>query len=118
MISVNSILNVSDNSGARLVKCIRIYKNKSKGSIGDNILISVRTYNPKKKIKKGEIYLALIIRTRYPFKYRASYYKFSENAVVLLNKKYLPMSTRIFGYSIRILRLINKKVYLMVPFII
>lgn len=118
MISINTILNVSDNSGARLVKCIRVYKNKKKGSIGDNILISVRSYNPKKKIKKGEIYLALIIRTRYRFSYNNCFYKFSDNAVILLNKKQLPISSRIFGYSVRLLRLINKKVYLMVPHII
>lgn len=118
MISINSIINVSDNSGARLVKCIRVYKNKKKGFIGDNILISVRSYNPRKKIKKGEIYLALIIRTRYTFKYNNCFYKFSDNAAVLLNRKQLPISSRIFGYSVRLLRLINKKVYLMVPHII
>lgn len=118
MISVNSMLNVSDNSGARLVKCIRIYKNKKKGFVGDYILVTVRTYNPKKKIKKGEIFLSLIIRTKYNVKYCNSFYKFSDNAVVLVNKKYLPISSRVFGYSIRLLRLINKKVYLMIPFII
>lgn len=118
MILINSVINVCDNSGARVVKCIRVYKNKKTGSIGDYILVTVRTYNPKKKIKKGEIYLALIVRTRFVFFYNSYFYKFSENAVVLLNKKYLPLSSRMFGYSSRIIRLINKKVYLMMPYMI
>jgi large subunit ribosomal protein L14 len=112
------MLNVSDNSGARVVKCIRIYNNKKVGSIGSYILVTVRMYNAKKKIKKGEIFLALIIRTKYSFKYKNSYYKFSDNACILMNKKYLPISSRVFGYSVRSLRLINKKAFLMVPYII
>lgn len=116
MILVNSLINVSDNSGARIVKCIRIYNNKKSGNIGDYILISVKTYNPKKKIKKGELYLALIIRTRFQFFYNNCFYKFSDNAVILVNKKFLPLSSRIFGYGLRFLRVINKKVYLMVQY--
>lgn len=49
MISISTILNVSDNSGARLAKCIHIYKKKKYGTIGDLILVSIKTYNPKKK---------------------------------------------------------------------
>ena len=52
MIFVSTVVNVSDNSGARLAKCIHIYKKKKFASIGDMILISVKTYNPKKKNKK------------------------------------------------------------------
>lgn len=118
MISVGTILFSSDNSGARLIKCIRIYKRKEKGFIGDIILISVKTHNPKKKIKKGEMYKALIIRTKYVFKYSNCYYKFSDNAAVLINKKQMPLGTRLFGLSSRFIRLINRKVFLLLQNII
>jgi large subunit ribosomal protein L14 len=118
MILVSTILNVSDNSGGRLAKCIHIYKKKKSGSIGDMILVSIKTYNPKKKIKKGEMYLSLIIRVKKFFFYNNSYIKFNDNAIVLLNKKILPLGTRLFGVSLRNIRLINRKVYLMLPYII
>lgn len=113
MISVGTILKSSDTSGARLIKCIRIYKRKKKGSIGDTILVSVKTHNPKKKIKKGELYKALIIRTKYPVKYYNSYYKFNDNAAVLINKKKMPIGKKLFGLSLKYLRFINRKVYLL-----
>lgn len=117
MILVGSFLKVSDNSGARLVKCIHVYKNKKFGSIGDMILVSVKKYNPKKKIKKGEMFLSLIIRTKTFFKYDCFYIKFNDNSVVLLNKKLLPIATRLFGVSIKILRQVNRKIFLMLPYI-
>jgi len=52
MIIIGTILKASDNAGARLVKCIHVYKRKKYGSIGDLILVVVKTYNPKKKLKK------------------------------------------------------------------
>jgi large subunit ribosomal protein L14 len=118
MIFVSTILNVSDNSGGRLAKCIHIYKKKKFGTIGDMILVSIKTYNTKKKIKKGEMYLSLIIRVKNFFFYNNSYVKFEDNAIVLLNKKILPIGTRLFGVSLRFLRLINRKVYLMLPYIL
>lgn len=118
MILVSTLLNVSDNSGGRLAKCIHIYKKKKNAKIGDMILISIKTYNPKKKIKKGEMYLSLIIRIKNYFFYNNSYIRFSDNAIVLLNKKILPLGTRLFGLSLRNIRLINRKVYLMLPYII
>jgi len=118
MIFVSTVVNVSDNSGARLAKCIHIYKKKKFASIGDMILISVKTYNPKKKIKKGEMYLSIVIRVRRFFNYNNGYIKFEDNAVVLLNKKFLPLGTRLFGVSVKNIRLINRKVFLMLPYII
>ncbi len=118
MISISTILNVSDNSGARLAKCIHIYKKKKYGTIGDLILVSIKTYNPKKKIKKGEMHLSLIIRIKSLFKYNNSFIKFDDNAIILLNKKLLPIGTRLFGLSINNIRLINRKVFLMLPYII
>lgn len=104
MISVGTILNCSDNSGGILIKCIKIYKRKKKGSIGDKILIVIVTYNPKKKLKKGEIHKALIIRTKYRTKVNNNYYKFFDNAAIILNKKNLPLGSRLFGCSLRIIR--------------
>lgn len=113
MISVGTILKSSDSSGARLLKCIRIYKRKKKGSIGDTILVSIKTHNPKKKLKKGELYKALIIRTKYSFKYYNNYYKFNDNSAVLLNKKKIPIGKKLFGLSLRYIRFINRKVFLL-----
>jgi large subunit ribosomal protein L14 len=118
MILVSTILNVSDNSGGRLAKCIHIYKKKKFGTIGDIILVTIKTYNTKKKIKKGEMYLSLIIRVKKFFFYNNSYIKFDDNSIVLLNKKFLPVGTRLFGVSLRNIRLINRKVYLMLPYIL
>lgn len=118
MILISTILNVSDNSGGRLAKCIHIYKKKKKASIGDMILVTIKTYNPKKKIKKGEMYLSLVIRVKNFFFYQNSFIKFDDNAIVLLNKKFLPLGTRLFGVSLRNIRSINRKVYLMLPYII
>jgi len=64
------------------------------------------------------MFLALIIRTKYYFKDQNVYYKFSDNAAVLLNKKLLPLGTRLFGISLKYLRLINRKVYLLIPYVI
>lgn len=112
MIQKNSLINISDNSGARVVKCIHVYKKKI-ATIGDLILVSIKTYNPEKKIKKGELHIALIIRTKKEKFYNNRYYKFSDNAGVLLNKKLLPLATRLFGPSLKLIRPINRKVFLM-----
>jgi large subunit ribosomal protein L14 len=118
MIFVSTIVKISDNSGARLAKCIHIYKKKKFASIGDMILVSIKTYNPKKKIKKGEMHLSIVIRVKRFINYNNGYIKFEDNAVVLLNKKLLPLGTRLFGVSIKNIRLINRKVFLMLPYII
>lgn len=118
MISVGTVFKCSDNSGAILIKCIKIYKRKKKGSIGDNVLGVVVTYNPKKKLKKGEMHKVLIIRTKYRSKVNNSYYRFSDNAGIILNKKNMPIATRLFGCSTRLMRLYNRKVFLLLPYII
>lgn len=112
MIQKGSIISISDNSGARLVKCIHVYKKKI-AKIGDYVLVSVKTYNPEKKIKKGELHLALIIRTKKEFFFGDTFFSFSDNAAVLMNKKFLPLGTRLFGPSLKLIRYINRKVFLM-----
>ena len=118
MISVGTILRCSDNSGGILIKCIKIYKRKRKGFIGDKILVVISTYNPKKKLKKGEMHKVIIIRTKFKTKVNNSYYTFSDNAGIILNKKNLPIASRLFGCSIRLMRLYNRKVFLLLPYIV
>lgn len=118
MIFVSTVVKVSDNSGARLAKCIHIYKKKKFASIGDMILVSIKTYNPKKKIKKGEMYLSIVIRVKRFLNYNNGYIKFEDNAIVLINKKLLPIGTRLFGVSIKNIRIINRKIFLMLPYIV
>lgn len=118
MISISTILNVSDNSGARLAKCIHIYKKKKYATIGDMILVSIKTYNPKKKLKKGEMHLSIVIRIKSYYFNKNSFIKFEDNSIILLNKKLLPLGTRLFGLSINDIRFINRKVFLMLPYIL
>jgi large subunit ribosomal protein L14 len=113
MIKINSILKVSDNSNIKSVKCIQIlggYKKKY-AVVGDLIVVTIkeiRLCNSKKnlKIKKKDIFKALVIRTK-NFVDKRSNIKicFKFNSVILLDKFKNPVGTRIFGYLPRILKL-------------
>lgn len=104
MIQQQTILKVSDNSGAKTVKCIKVlggFKKKN-ASLGDIIVVSVQKLRNKlkkiSKAKKKEIYRALIIRTKvYSKKKNGFYIKFQENSVALINKQGNPVGTRIIG---------------------
>lgn len=104
MIQHHTILKVSDNSGAKTVKCIKVlggFKRKF-AVIGDIIVTSIQQLRNKSKknlkVKKKEIYKALIIRTKTKTKKRdGSIISFKENSVVLLNKQDKPVGTRIIG---------------------
>jgi large subunit ribosomal protein L14 len=107
MIQMQSVLDVADNTGARSVMCIKVLggsKRRTAG-IGDVIKVSVKDAQPRGRVKKGEIYFAVIVRTakgvRRP---DHSLVKFDSNAVVLLNAKQEPIGTRIFGPVTRELR--------------
>lgn len=98
MIFVGSKIKVIDNSGARFVKCIKIYGKLalSKGVTGDIILVSVRNINPRKKIKKGEIYKGILVRTCVAlYRYGGISMRFTHNGVVLFNKRDGLLGTRI-----------------------
>lgn len=100
MIQSESKLNVADNSGAKLVLCIKVLGSSKKkyAYLGDLIKITVKKCLFKGKVKKGEIYNALIVRTRSKiFRSDGSYLKFSDNAVVLLNQKLDIISSRVIG---------------------
>lgn len=104
MIQQQTILKVSDNSGAKTVRCIRVLGGfrKKYAKLGDSIIVSVQQLRNKSKntskVKKGEVYKALIIRTKVPYKKKdGSQIWFGENSVVLVNKQENPVSTRIIG---------------------
>ena len=107
MIQQESILQVADNSGAKTVKCIKVlggYKKKT-AKLGDMVITSVQELRNKSKItskvKKGEIYKALIIRTKKTFSKKDGSLTLCNkktkrnNAVILINKKGSPVATRI-----------------------
>ena len=107
MIQMQSTLDVADNSGARLVQCIKVLGGSKRkyASIGDVIVVSIKEAIPNGKVKKGEVAKAVIVRTSKEVR-RAdgSYIRFDTNAAVLLDDKGEPIGTRIFGPVARELR--------------
>lgn len=100
MIQERSMLNVADNSGAKLIQCFRVLgaTRRRYAGIGDVVVASVKKVEPRKAVKKKEIVRAVIVRQRQPLR-RAdgSYIRFDENAAVLIDAKKEPRATRIFG---------------------
>ena len=107
MIQMETMLDVADNTGARSVMCIKVLGGSKRryAHIGDVIKVSVREAIPRGKVKKGEVYDAVVVRTRKGVR-RAdgSLIRFDGNAAVLLNNKLEPIGTRIFGPVTRELR--------------
>jgi large subunit ribosomal protein L14 len=107
MIQMQSMLDVADNTGARRVMCIKVLGGSKRryAHIGDVIKVSVKDAAPRGRVKKGEIYNAVVVRTRQGVR-RDDGAKvcFDTNAAVLLNAKLEPIGTRIFGPVTRELR--------------
>jgi len=107
MIQMQSILDSADNSGARRLMCIKVLggSNRRYARIGDVIKVSIKEAIPRGKVKKGEVYNAVVVRTakgvRRP---DGSLIRFDGNAAVLLNNQLEPIGTRIFGPVTRELR--------------
>ena len=107
MIQAESNLQVADNSGARLISCIKVIGGSKRryARIGDIIIVSVKDAIPRSKVKKGEIQRAIIVRTKKPLiREDGTSIKFDTNAAVLLDKQNEPIGTRIFGPVTRELR--------------
>jgi len=107
MIKLRTRLNVADNSGARVVECIRVLKGSTGTSadIGDVIVVSVKQVTPGAAIKKGEVAKAVVVRTRRGLRRPdGSYIRFDDNAAVLIDEQKNPRGTRIFGPVARELR--------------
>jgi large subunit ribosomal protein L14 len=107
MIQMQSILDVADNTGARSVMCIKVLggSHRRYAGIGDIIKVSIKDAAPRGRVKKGDVYNAVVVRTakgvRRP---DGSLVKFDGNAAVLLSPKMEPIGTRIFGPVTRELR--------------
>ena len=100
MIQQESRLKVADNSGAKEVLCIRVLGSTGKryATVGDKIIVTVKSAIPSGNIKRGTVTKAVIVRTRKEIK-RAdgSYIRFDDNAAVIIDNKKNPVGTRIFG---------------------
>ncbi len=107
MIQMQSELTAADNSGARRVMCIKVLGGSRRryAGIGDIIKVSVKDAIPRGKVKKGEVYNAVVVRTRKGVRRPdGSLIRFDGNAAVLLNNQLQPVGTRIFGPVTRELR--------------
>jgi large subunit ribosomal protein L14 len=100
MIQMQTKLDVADNSGARVVQCIKVLggSHRRYAGIGDIIKVSVKEAIPRGKVKKGDVYNAVVVRTRKGVRRPdGSLIRFDGNVAVLLNTKLEPIGTRIFG---------------------
>lgn len=107
MIQMQSRLSVADNSGARELQCIKVLggSHRRYAGIGDVIKVSVKEAIPRARVRKGDVYNALIVRTRKGVRRPdGSVLRFDGNAAVLLNSKLEPIGTRVFGPVARELR--------------
>ena len=107
MIQMQTVLEAADNSGARRVQCIKVLGGSKRryANVGDVIKVSVKDAIPRGKVKKGEIYNAVVVRTRKGVRRKdGSLIRFDGNAAVLLNARLEPIGTRIFGPVTRELR--------------
>ncbi|MEN8260257.1 MAG: 50S ribosomal protein L14 [Pseudomonadota bacterium] len=107
MIQMQTSLDVADNSGARKVMCIKVLggSHRRYAGIGDIIKVSIKDANPRGRVKKGEVYNALVVRTKSGVRRSdGSVIRFDGNAAVILNNQLHPIGTRIFGPVTRELR--------------
>ena len=107
MIQMQTTLNVADNSGARRVQCIKVLggSHRRYAGIGDVIKVTVKDAIPRGKVKKGDVYNAVVVRTKKGVRRPdGSAIRFDGNAAVLLNTQLQPIGTRIFGPVTRELR--------------
>ena len=107
MIQTQTKLRVADNSGAKLLLCIKVLGGSRRryASVGDVVVVTVKEAMPNSKVKKGDVMRAVVVRTAKQIR-RAdgSYIKFDDNSAVLINQQNEPIGTRIFGPVARELR--------------
>jgi large subunit ribosomal protein L14 len=107
MIQTETRLRVADNSGAKLVTCIKVLGGSKRryASVGDIIVVAVKEAMPNSKVKKGEVVRAVIVRTAKEIRrVDGSHIKFDDNSAVLISQQGEPIGTRIFGPVARELR--------------
>ncbi len=107
MIQLRTVLEAADNSGAKMVQCIKVLGGSRRryARIGDIIVVAVKEAEPHTPIKKGDVKKAVVVRTRKEIRRpNGTYIKFDTNAAVLINDAKEPLGTRIFGPVARELR--------------
>jgi large subunit ribosomal protein L14 len=107
MIQMQTLLDAADNSGARQVMCIKVLGGSKRryAGIGDIIKVSIKDAIPRGRVKKGEVYNAVVVRTRKGVRRQdGSVIRFDSNAAVILNNQLQPIGTRVFGPVTRELR--------------
>jgi large subunit ribosomal protein L14 len=107
MIQMQTMLDAADNSGARRLMCVKVLGGSKRryANVGDVIKVSIKEAIPRGKVKKGEVYNAVVVRTRKGVRRGdGSLIRFDGNAAVLLNTQLQPVGTRIFGPVTRELR--------------
>jgi len=110
MIQTETRLRVADNSGAKVVSCIKVLGGSKRryATVGDVIVVSVKEAVPNSKVKKGDVLRAVVVRTaKEVSRPDGSYIKFDENSAVIITDQKEPMGTRIFGPVARELRAKN-----------
>ena len=107
MIQAETKLTVADNSGAKILYCIKVLGGSRRryAGVGDVIVVSVKEAIPNAKVKKGEVLKAVVVRTKKEIRRSdGSYIRFDDNSAVLINAQKEPIGTRIFGPVARELR--------------
>ena len=110
MIQAETKLKVADNSGAKLLSCIKVLGGSKRryAGIGDIVVVSIKEAMPNSKVRKGDVARAVIVRTAKEIRRPdGSYIKFDDNSAVLINQQKEPIGTRIFGPVARELRAKN-----------
>ena len=110
MIQMQTNLDVADNSGARIVQCIKVLGGSKRkyASVGDVIVVSVKEAIPRGRVKKGDVRKAVVVRTAKEVRRDdGTAIRFDSNAAVILNNAGEPIGTRIFGPVVRELRAKN-----------
>jgi large subunit ribosomal protein L14 len=100
MIQERSVIKVADNSGAKIVRCFRVLGGSGRryAGVGDVIVASVQSAEPRKAVKKKDVVKVLVVRTKNALRRKdGSYVRFDENAVILVDAKKEPLATRVFG---------------------
>ncbi|HNZ07094.1 MAG TPA: 50S ribosomal protein L14 [Candidatus Cloacimonadota bacterium] len=107
MIQAQTVLNIADNSGAKKAMCIKVLggTRRKYASLGDVIVVAIKSATPGGKVKKGTVERAVIVRTAKEVRRPdGSYIRFADNAAVIIDDKHEPKGTRIFGPVARELR--------------
>ena len=107
MIQLRSMLQIADNSGAKLAQCIKVLGGTRRryGSLGDIVIVTIKQAAPRGTVKSHSIERAVIVRTKKENKRKdGTYIRFDENAIVIVDKDNEPKGTRVFGPIARELR--------------